>query len=105
MKDNPLDRIRVSQFRAIESGEHCSSITVHADGPISCVLPYSYLQGSTLENGVFMLFHSLAIAEISGPETLLAEILHLVSKQHLALVRHGLDGLAITLSLNRSSVT
>jgi hypothetical protein len=97
MINNPLDRTRIGQSQAIERGDQCYSIVVHAD--VSVVLPYSYLQGAVLEGSKVLLLHSMGTAEITGPEALLTEILELLSQQRLSAIRNGLDSLAVRISI------
>ena len=101
MINNPLDRTRIGQSQAIERGDQCYSIIIQAD--VSVVLPYSYLHGAVLDGNKVLLLHSLGTAEITGPEALLTEILELLGQQRLSTIRHGLDSLAVRISITNQA--
>jgi hypothetical protein len=92
---DPLERIRHTNERAIESGENCQSVFVSLKGGQEASFYYSYLRANRRDGERLMLMHVSAMIAISGPSELLAEAHRLVSQQRLAGVRDGEEGLVV----------
>ena len=92
---DPLERIRHTTERAIESGENCQSVFVSLKDGQEASFYYSYLRANRSEGERLMLMHVSAMIAIYGPAELLAEAHRLVSQQRLAGVRDGEEGLVV----------
>jgi hypothetical protein len=92
---DPLERIRHTTERAIESGENCQSVFVSLKDGQEASFYYSYLRANRRDGERLMLVHVSAMIAIYGPAELLAEVHRLVSQQRLAGVRDGEEGLVV----------
>ena len=92
---DPLERIRHTNERAIESGENCQSVFVSLKDGQEASFYYSYLRANRRDSERLMLMHVSAMIAISGPPELLAEAHRLASQQRLAGLRDGEEGLVV----------
>jgi hypothetical protein len=99
LKDNPLDRIRTNDSRSVESAEDCYSIIVHGRDGSQVVLPYSYLRGAAFQHENCVLSHGFVVVKIAGPPDAIQEIAQLLSRQRLAVVRHGVEHLNVDVQI------
>jgi hypothetical protein len=80
---DPLERIRHTNDRAIESGENCQSVFVSLKDGQEASFYYSYLRANRRDGERLTLMHVSAMIAMSGPSELLAEAHRLVSQQRL----------------------
>jgi hypothetical protein len=92
---DPVERIRRTSERAIESGENCQSVFVSLKDGQEASFYYSYLRANRRHGERLTLMHVSAMITIGGPPELLGEAHRLVSQQRLAGVRDGEEGLAV----------